>query len=523
MERPPASALGTLLTHEWRIASRGFIDFITRRSGRGGGLRLLLLLVAIIALAHAIAFGLTHGAPAYQLDDYAGLVALSGILAFAFLMMLSAGLDSAAFTLYSRADYEMLFASPVPPAAIFLIRALNVFVFTGAKVLLYGAPFFNMMAVKQGAHWLYGYAVLLAMAALATMLAVALAMGLVAAFGVKRTRVLAQVLAAFVGLGVFVFAQREMLLPDGVTAWFGALVANSGDATEFWLWPARALLGDGFAAVILPVLSVVASAAGLALLAGPFVRATVLAAGAPVEQRQKRRAGATRFDRSLTRVLAAQERRMILRDPWLLSQILTQCLFLLPLTVIAAQTVFAGSGDAVLFVPMYVVLAGQIAGGLTFVALSADDAPDLLASAPVAPAALLTAKLIGVGYLTILFVSLPLIGIALLSAKAGAFALFGMLLGVGATVMINLWHQPRPGPHVRRQRRHAGSTLINFAEMIVLIVIAGAVWMLTQNQVSAAGLLGAIAGIALVALRMGRKRPIADHPPVERQPSLRPA
>ncbi len=507
--------LRILVGHEWRLSWRGLVDFVTRRGAdgkrQGSSLKLLILIGALLILAHGIAYGLTMTAHPLMSDDPGDVVQLTATLGFGFLLMLSAGLDSAAFTLYSRSDYELLFSSPVPPRAVFVIRAFNVFIFTGAKVFLYGAPFLNVMAFRQGASWLMGYPVLAALSSLATLLAVAIAMALVAIVGIKRTRIFAQVLAALVGLGVFLLLQRDLLLPR---SWkiasadiFYALGAKVADWPIFW--PAQAMMGDWPRAISVLVIAFAVSAAGLYALAGPFYRASVAVAGAPEPVDSARRKTPVRFGGSMLRTLMSKERKLVLRDPWLLSQILTQSLFLLPLAIIVLQQYLSGAGDATLFVPMFVVLGGQIAGGLTWIALSADDAPDLMGTAPENPRLIRAAKLATICYLTILFVTMPLIIVLMVAPEAGFPALIGMILGAAAAVMINLWHQPRPGPHERRQRKSSNSTLINLAEMIVLMLIAGTVWLVLQYQLRGSLILASVAGIVLIILRMMRRPSLA--------------
>jgi multisubunit Na+/H+ antiporter MnhE subunit len=47
--------------------------------------------------------------------------------------------------------------------------------------------------------------------------------------------------------------------------------------------------------------------------------------------------------------------------------------------------------------------------------------------------------------------------------------------------------------------------MINLAEIIVLLLIAGAVWLVLQGLMSASLLLGSLAALALLVLRMMRR------------------
>src|SRR5260370_37186762 len=81
-------------------------------------------------------------------------------------------------------------------------------------------------------------------------------------------------------------------------------------------------------------------------------------------------------------MLRRKEWTLLRRDPWLVSQTLMQLLYLLPPAFLLWRG-FGGEGASqVLLVPVLVMAAGQLAGGLAWLALSGEDAPDLVATAP---------------------------------------------------------------------------------------------------------------------------------------------
>ena len=53
---------------------------------------------------------------------------------------------------------------------------------------------------------------------------------------------------------------------------------------------------------------------------------------------------------------------------------------------------FSRVGGSALLVPVLIVAAGQLGGGLAWLAVSGEDAPDLIASAPVPASRVLRAK-----------------------------------------------------------------------------------------------------------------------------------
>jgi hypothetical protein len=107
--------------------------------------------------------------------------------------------------------------------------------------------------------------------------------------------------------------------------------------------------------------------------------------------RQGRRSSGFRRTRPI-RALRDKEWTLLQRDPWLMSQILMQLLYLLPPAFILWRNFHEGSGASTLLVPILIIAAGQLAGGLAWLAISGEDAPDLIASAPVTNACVLRAK-----------------------------------------------------------------------------------------------------------------------------------
>src|SRR5262249_3782051 len=93
------------------------------------------------------------------------------------------------------------------------------------------------------------------------------------------------------------------------------------------------------------------------------------------------------------RALRRKEWVLLRRDPWLVSQTLMQLLYLLRPAVRLWKSFGSGADALVLLVPVLVMGAGQLAGGLAWLAISGEDAPDLVATAPVAPRDIIRAKI----------------------------------------------------------------------------------------------------------------------------------
>ena len=502
-----SGATRTVLAHEWRTALRGVADMAgpkTRmRPWRIGGLLALMALI-VFGVSHALLLN----AGALDPADPRVQITLTINLAFLFVLMVSAALDSAAYALYARGDYDLLFSAPLPPRTVLFVRALNVFGFTVAKAGLYGAPMLLLLAAGQGPHWLAGLPLILALALAATSLSIAFAMGLVRLIGIRRTRVAAQVAAALAGLLVLVMVQWESIMGPGPKDALAA--AYMADPNSF-VWrivtlPARALTGDLAALAGMAAFALVTSGLLFVGLAESFVRNAVLAAGASAAAPARSRRSRATFGASPVAALMLKERRVILRDPWLMSQILMQCIFLLPIAVVTVYRVATGAHDSAALAPVLIVLCGQIAGGLTWIALSADDAGELAMTAPLDPRVRRRARLGAIAWLAAVFAAGPLMLVLWFDAWTGLVSLLGVALAIACGILVNLWHQPRMARAGLIRRRMKSPVSVTLMELVALTMIAVAIWPLIGGQYLAAAAGGALAAATMGALFLARRR-----------------
>ncbi|HEY5203923.1 MAG TPA: permease, partial [Roseiarcus sp.] len=224
-----------------------------------------------------------------------------------------------------------------------------------------------------------------------------------------------------------------------------------------------------------------------------FARAAIAAAGAPAQTGAATK-GTSRFGASASTALRIKERRVVWRDPWLMSQLLLQAAYTTPLAVILWRRGGPTGTIGVAFTPALVVIAAQLAGALSWIALSAEDAPDFLTTAPLPRAAIERAKIVAIGQPIALILALPLAALAFASPWAGLCALLFGAGAIASAALVNLWRQA-PSRRGLVLRRHSQSKLVGMMEHLVSILWAVATTTAVIGSWATVVPLAAIAGV----------------------------
>ncbi|WP_237479566.1 hypothetical protein [Lichenibacterium dinghuense] len=453
-----------LLRHDLRLGWRDFRAGFGRLGARGlAGLAVLLL-----AVMHAAVWGLASEAGALAADPARRGEAEALVLpaaGFVLLLMLAQTLNGSTKLLYGRGDLDLLLSSPASPRRVLGARALAVAVGALASAAVFVLPVADDALVQGHPRLLAVYPALVGGALLAAAAGLAATMALFRALGPRRTRLAAQVLATFVGAGFFLSLQFRNLLPE---LWPSGALADGGGLRAALSLPGRAALGDPGALAAWLAIAVAAFAAAALALGPGFARGAALAAGAAAPGAARRARSARRlFVRGPLPGLRLKEWRLIARDPWVVSQVLLQILYMTPLIAL----MWTGNGAPALGVaPMIVVITFQVSSSLTWLGLSGEDAPDLLASAPVPAALLRRGKLQAVGALALALVAPPLLYLLTVSPPDAAIAAALAAVGLGAAVLLQGWHGA-PGRRSSFAARHRESKLMGLVEMAMSVLL----------------------------------------------------
>jgi ABC-2 type transport system permease protein len=439
--------------------------------------------------------------------DKATLVAMSGTMLLSWSLLLSQAMESITRAFYTRSDLDLILSSPVPARKVFSVRIGRIAVSVVMIAILLAAPFINMLALLGGWHWLGAFGVVAAMGAVATAVAVALTVALFRLIGPKRTRLIAQIVAAVIGAGFVIGLQVAAIMSYGSLSRFAPLqsdwlIAQTPDAGSVMWWPARALLGEPLALVWVVLAGLALLIAAIAIFSvrfGDYAMAAAWVSSGVV--RQSRRTQSIR-SRSPAQVLRQKEWTLLARDPWLMSQTLMQLLYLLPPALLMWRSFHDGAGAFVILVPVLVMAAGQLAGGLAWLSISGEDAPDLVASAPISDRRALWAKIEAVmGAIGVVFV--PLIAVLAFMAPAdAAWSAGGVVAASASATMIQLCFRVQ-ARRSQFRRRQTSSRIATFAEAFSSITWAGTAALAAAGQwiavMPALLALGILASVKLIS------------------------
>ena len=463
------AASGTTLwfvRHEWRLAWRDWLAMMS--GGRRKRLRRAVIAIAIfVSFMHFVAYWMV-GPYANAASDKVTLVAITASILLSWLLMISQAMESTTRAFYARSDLDLIMASPVAAEKIFAVRIATVALSMAMMALPLAAPFIDILIVRGGWRWLGAYGLIAAMGATATALAVGLSVALFRFVGARRTRFVAQVVAAVIGAAFVIGLQIAAILSYGTISRVSllqshVLLAHLPDPASVVWWPARAALGDGAALLTVLVLSLAMLAAVIAIVAPRFGAYAITAASVDAASVvEVRRATAFR-ESSPSGTLRTKEWTLLRRDPWLVSQTLMQMLYLIPPAVLLWRSFNGGQGAYQLLVPVLVMAAGQLAGGLAWLAISGEDAPDLVASAPISSGFVIRAKIEAVlGIIAVIFA--PLVAVlAFASPWHALVTIAGIAVAAIAATSIQLWFRSQ-AKRSQFRRRQVSSRLATFAE-----------------------------------------------------------
>src|SRR5690606_27341249 len=386
----------------------------------------------------------------------------------------AAGINHSVVALFDRGDMDLLASSPIGSRTVFASRVLAVALGVFVGLGLFMLPIASL-GVLMGLPQLLGavptLAVLAVVCACAGMLITLL---LVRLLGPRRARTAAQLLAAFAGVLLFLVSQVPALLAG---RWdVGDLVTNAARhfqpgglfAADSLVWlPFRSLLLDPLGTLTALAGAGVVFWATVGLLHRAFAHGIALGEGRPVRRRVGERP--VQFaSRAPLGTLLAKEWKLILRDPFLISQVLLQVIYFLPAIYILFFTdtsVFAGLDLGPILAVVIVALSGVLTASIARITVVGEEAHDLLVSSPVGGRTVRRGKLLA-AVVPVLLLAVPTsVGIFVLSPQAGVVAALLSVTGSLAVGALRSWNPVTAGRRDLFKNRSMGDPVMAVLEV----------------------------------------------------------
>ncbi len=471
MKLEPATFLW-FAAHDLTLARRRVRDFF----GKSGPFKIALILGAALLVFHALAlFALDTALEEFDprprgLYPYVGAAAL-----FILPWIVSQALTNATRALYTRGDLDIVLSSPMPARPVFAARSLAIALESILSVAIFVLPIANALALLAGANWLAIYPTLAAAGLFGTAIGLVLMLGLFRLVGPRRTRVVANVLATLIGASFAIGLQAYNIASPGARIALGEWVAgaHAGSLLDMdgaaWL-PVRAAAGEPWALIVWCGVSVAAFLAAVLTLGGFFMRGAGAAIGSERREAPARKRAA-RFHGGVGTALRRKEWRLISRDPGLASQILLQIIYTTPISVVLWRAMGPNGSLALATAPALVAVASNVAASLAWLAISSEDAPEFLATAPVSRGEIERRKLEAIAAPLLVIVALPLAFVWSAGFKAGLVTTAYVAAAAVAAALLNLWH-PVPGRRGDILRRHSQSKLVAMMEHLLSLLWA---------------------------------------------------
>jgi ABC-2 type transport system permease protein len=428
-----------LLRHELRLAWRG-----SKLFKRG---LVMLLLILVVAQALGLLVAAMIGGQLAAEPRLIGVATL--VLALAAGAMLTQAITVAVEALYGRDDLLWLLSSPASVRRILAVRMIAGAASVSGGWLMLVAPVANGLALLGHPRFLAAYAVFVPLTLLMTAAGFILAVILLALVGPRATRIITGTAATLLGAVVLLAGQGRTLLGAGTYAAAMAVLTPSAGQGLAWL-PARALLGDPLPAVPGLVLAVAIFGLTAWALGRRFASGAVIATTETARRGIASRAKApTAFRGGRQQALLRKEIRLLVRTPRLAGRILQQLIYVVPLATGLWRDLSNAAGLAAL--PAF--MAAGLAWVFVAVTVGEDESPDLAASAPVPPAAILRAKLLAAGLAALALCALPVAGVVAWHLRLAPAVLVGTAGAIVSAVLLGRRYPPRKRRDLGQGRR----------------------------------------------------------------------
>ncbi|MGA0596956.1 permease [Enterovirga sp. CN4-39] len=500
------ASLAWFARHEIRLAWRDASAILF-----GGSLKRRIIGGSVLALLfgffHLLAYSFVSAALRDGIvPDLRTLTLVTGCALLSWCLLLSQAIESVTRAFYARGDLDLILSSPMPAQSLFAVRIAGIAAGASLMAMLLATPVIDVLVILDGPGWLLSHLALSALGILAAAVAVGTTAALFRLLGPVRTRSVAQVVAAIVGAAFAIAIQAAAILSFDDPSRLGVLTSDwlvsRAPSAESIVWlPAKALLRDPASLAVLLLASLALLGAVVAVVAPGFASQAIAARGTALAETAAQIRKRTVFRaRPPARVLREKEWVLLRRDPWLISQTLMQILYLLPAALLLWRSFGEGANALAVLVPVLVMASGQLAGGLAWLAVSGEDAPDLVQTAPIAPRQIVRAKIEAVLGIVGIAVAPIIVVVSVLSLETALVAAGGIAIAAASATAIQLWFRSQ-ARRSQFRRRQTSSRIATFAEAFSSILWACAAAFAAQGIWPVAIFTAGLCGLMLLGVR----------------------
>jgi ABC-2 type transport system permease protein len=451
-------SLGFLIAHEVRVGLRA-------AGGRRAAARKLWVVGLIALFPIAIGIGGAFAMRAMQPGPPGpgAVAAVTLVLAGLMLVMAPSAAVAVLRAFYERGDLDLLLSAPVPPARVLAAKTAGACLSVALPFLFLLGPFVIASAILARPGFALGVPLILVMAAVMTSIAFVVTRWLRQLLGPRQARVVVQVGAGLAGAAVFIGFQLQNIAPE-TARWLTRGIAHARIPQPLD-WPARALFGD------VPIFLLLAGIGALFALSALRMASGVLF-DAPDTGGPRRRLIERRpvFRGGVTRSIIVKEFRLIGRDPELIAQVTLRLVFLIPALALLLRG--SGGADAAAVAAARMAgaasaLAGFLASSLAWLTVAAEDARELLGTAPVRVLPVFRAKIAAACLPPIALASAACLLVSRGDPRAAAVAILFACVSALGSALVQAWYA-KPAARSAFKRRQRGTVVLGLAEIFMV-------------------------------------------------------